>query len=247
MKNLFLLILLLITETNGFAGPPMITDDPGTPGDRKWEINIAATGEFGTEETSGELPLLDINYGVGPNIQLKYEVPFEILKSGDSQKSEVGVGDSNFGVKWRFYEKPNAGFGISTCPQIITKSPIPKKWRYGISETGSSILLPVESEWAVGRWKIGQDFGYKIISREKNQIFYGVLGSFEISSSLEVLAELHGESFDDFSDDRKLLNLGAVLELAKWISFQVSGGRVISEFEGMDRSYLAYAGIQILL
>src|SRR6266849_7689835 len=47
-KLLFLVILpalsLGLTERAAFAqgGPPMLTDDPGTPGNRHWEINTAA-------------------------------------------------------------------------------------------------------------------------------------------------------------------------------------------------------------
>jgi hypothetical protein len=37
-------LLLLLTPLSAFAqgGPPMVTDDPGTPGDGHWEINIAS-------------------------------------------------------------------------------------------------------------------------------------------------------------------------------------------------------------
>jgi len=37
------LLLLLMASACAHAqgGPPMLTDDPGTPGDGKWEVNIA--------------------------------------------------------------------------------------------------------------------------------------------------------------------------------------------------------------
>ena len=57
------------------GGPPLLTDDPGTPGNRNWEINIASTQFFSPRENEIETPLLDINYGLGDRIQLKYEVP----------------------------------------------------------------------------------------------------------------------------------------------------------------------------
>ncbi len=58
------------------GGPPLITDDPGTPGDGNWEINIAFTAEKRKTVRSYENPILDINYGLGDRIQLKYEVPW---------------------------------------------------------------------------------------------------------------------------------------------------------------------------
>ena len=48
----------------------MITDDPGTPGNRKWEINLAVTFEHRPNETSYDSPGIDLNYGVGEHIQL---------------------------------------------------------------------------------------------------------------------------------------------------------------------------------
>jgi len=55
------------------GGPPLITDDPGTPGDGKWEINVAFEAEKRGTQRSYAIPLLDINYGLGDRIQLKYE------------------------------------------------------------------------------------------------------------------------------------------------------------------------------
>ena len=41
----------------------MITDDPGTPGDRKWEINLATIFEHRAGETAYDAPAIDLNYG----------------------------------------------------------------------------------------------------------------------------------------------------------------------------------------
>ena len=58
------------------GGPPLRTDDPGTPGNRNWEINVASTQFWSKSAREFESPLLDINYGLGDRIQLKYEVPY---------------------------------------------------------------------------------------------------------------------------------------------------------------------------
>lgn len=49
------------------------------------------------------VPILDINYGVGSRIQLKYQVPY-VLQSTDGGPLESGLGKSLAGVKWRFYQ-----------------------------------------------------------------------------------------------------------------------------------------------
>ena len=82
------------------GGPPLLTDDPGTPGKRNWEINIASTHFRSPGEHEFEAPLLDINYGLGDRIQLKYEVPY-LFDSDESAPYRSAVGNSLFGAKWR--------------------------------------------------------------------------------------------------------------------------------------------------
>ncbi|MBC7398045.1 MAG: hypothetical protein H7333_11430, partial [Bdellovibrionales bacterium] len=49
--------------------PPLDVDDPGTPGCNHWEINVVMSGNLSLTGKKYELPLLDINYGIGDNIQ----------------------------------------------------------------------------------------------------------------------------------------------------------------------------------
>ena len=82
--------------------PPLDVDDPATPGCNKWEINLVVDGDFSREEKNLELPLLDINYGIGDNLQLKYEIPSVNQQAED--KITTGWGDSKVGSKYLFYE-----------------------------------------------------------------------------------------------------------------------------------------------
>src|SRR3569833_1463285 len=83
------------------AGPPMATDDPGTPGDGHLEINLAALATRTSEGSNYELPLIDVNYGVGERLQLKLETPYEI---DTHEHRRGGIGSALFGVKWRFLD-----------------------------------------------------------------------------------------------------------------------------------------------
>ncbi len=58
----------------------MITDDPGTPGNGKWENNVAIAFEHRSSQTSYEVPALDLNYGVGEHVQLTLQTGPVILK-----------------------------------------------------------------------------------------------------------------------------------------------------------------------
>jgi len=61
------------------GGPPLLTDDTDTPGPNHWEINVAGTSEKTSDGWKFEVPLLDLNYGIGEHLQLKYEVPLVVL------------------------------------------------------------------------------------------------------------------------------------------------------------------------
>ncbi len=59
-----LLLLLILTLTGSAVaggGPPMLADDPGTPGDGRWEINLAALVNHSAVQTVRQLPLVDLN------------------------------------------------------------------------------------------------------------------------------------------------------------------------------------------
>lgn len=89
VSNLVLWILILadgVARSQG--GPPLITDDPGTPVNGKWEINFAFTVEKTHAATEYNAPLIDINYGLGDRVQLKYQVPLDVVDSrGDGTKT----------------------------------------------------------------------------------------------------------------------------------------------------------------
>ncbi|MFV0387937.1 MAG: hypothetical protein ACK5NT_04210, partial [Pyrinomonadaceae bacterium] len=67
------------------GGPPMITDDTGTVPKGHWEINSAFTIERTSEGNSFGTPLLDINYGLSQNTQLKVEIPWIVIHNNGSE------------------------------------------------------------------------------------------------------------------------------------------------------------------
>src|SRR5436190_22594246 len=95
------------------AGPPLLTDDPNTPGKNHWEINIAAIIVQRRTERLLSTPLLDINYGVGERIQLKAEIPWMVLQSRSGGQTQTGSGSANLGVKWRFLDRKRHKFAMS--------------------------------------------------------------------------------------------------------------------------------------
>jgi len=109
-----LLLLLVTTAALGQGGPPFRTDDPDTPGNKHWEINFGWVGDRNPGAGAYQVPDIDINYGLGDRIQLKYEIPLAIEETlpqpatpfAPATPGQVigGLGESQPGIKWRFYE-----------------------------------------------------------------------------------------------------------------------------------------------
>src|SRR5690242_6390492 len=85
----------------GQGGPPFRSDDPDTPGNNNWEINTGLIGERNAFSGSYQLPDVDLNYGLGHRIQLKFEIPLAATETrGDANHLAAGLGNSLLGVKW---------------------------------------------------------------------------------------------------------------------------------------------------
>ncbi len=110
MRCLLLSLLLLAPALAARAqgGPPFLTDDPETPGNRHFEINFGFIADHNPAQAAFQVPDFDINYGLGDRIQLKYEIPIaveQVLSGPDDPGYTLGgIGESLLGIKWRFYE-----------------------------------------------------------------------------------------------------------------------------------------------
>ena len=173
------------------AGPPMVSDDPATPGDSHWEINIATLTFRVTQASITQLPLVDINYGLGEYVQLKVEVPWVIQDAAGLQLK--GFGDSLAGVKWRFYDKGEEGWRISTFPQAAF-SPSARSIQKGIASSGVGYLAPIEFLHALGSGDINFELGrwFRPAGQGDSWIMGAVLTR-EVRKGFELMLELHDE------------------------------------------------------
>src|ERR1019366_112961 len=90
------LFLLATGRAPAQGGPPLVTDDPGTPGRGNWEVNVAATLDRTSLASSWGTPLVDANYGWGERVQLKLEMPFAVVSGADGTRG--GIGNPLFGA-----------------------------------------------------------------------------------------------------------------------------------------------------
>lgn len=236
------LFLLAARHASAQGGPPLITDDPGTPGSGNWEVNVAATLDRTSVGSSWETPLIDANYGWGGRIQLKLEMPVVAIAS-DGNGTRGGVGNPLLGVKWRFLDEETAGVAVSTYPQFgfnLVSSSVKR----GLADRKPKILLPVSAVKTLGPVAVNLEAGRIFESGGAgNQWLWGVaLGHF--FGDVEALAEIFGTHGDEPASRQLIANLGGRVPLSAGSTLLVSGGRSLSDGEGPRHVFL-YLGVQL--
>jgi len=222
------------------GGPPMVTEDPGTPGSGRWEINTAVVFEGNAGSHQLEAPLLDVNYGWGDRIQLKVETPYLIVTKGGTQS---GLGGLEVGVKYRFAEHPEETWAVSAYPQLSFRTPLTSD-EPEFRDLPTKLRLPVQVAWSFGRFVTSFETGYQIVESGPDFWLVGVVAGYEVTRNLELLGEVHTTFGQHLKTAAPLLNVGAALEVSSHFIVMGSVGRVWPDDGG---AFIAYSGIQFLL
>jgi hypothetical protein len=237
------LYLIASGELHGQGGPPMITDDPGTPGNKKWEINLAVAFGHRPNEASFDSPGIDLNYGVGENIQLTLQGGPALLKrSGHGLIG--GLGGTEAAVKWRFLDEEKNGFDMSMFPRIIfniTQSSV----RRGLAEDGTRFQIPFQAAKKLGRFHIDAEFGPLASSVGRSEWLYGIVGGLEVSKATMLMAELHGTSRMNFTRDVLAVNVGLRHEVTETRILIASLGHELRDSD-QSLALIGYLGMQLL-
>ncbi len=192
MRSL-ILALFLFAAGSAFAqgGPPYYTNDPGTPGHLNWEINLGYMPFFYGNQSVSHTPDVDINFGVGERIQLTYENAW-LRVQNPGAKTEFGMGQSNPGVKWRFYDAGESGLAISVFPQLFLNNPNDAV-RRGITSASHSFLLPFEFSKKFGPIDVDYEIGYQAVHKGPDGWLTGLVLGHEFSKKLEVDMEFYSQ------------------------------------------------------
>jgi hypothetical protein len=226
------------------GGPPFIGDDPGTPGNGNWEINVAAYNERHPAERIYNAPILDMNYGVGSRIQLKYQVPY-LVDGTDGGPTRSGLGKSLAGVKWRFYDSDEKGLQISTYPQLEFNNPTSSLSR-GLVEDGVRFYLPVELTKKVGPFEINPEAGYWFADKKGAAWAVGLVVQREINQRLELAGEIYNTANTDGSNRWNSYDGGGRYKLGEHFVLLFMAGRSFRGPSSGQPQFFGYLGMQFL-
>lgn len=236
----------LVASLSGHAaGPPLITDDPDTPGDGRWEINLPITLEQTRNQRIFEAPLFDINYGLGERTQLKFEVPWLVLDSRGNGTTD-GTGSSEIGIKHRFLDEDRHGMSMSIYPQLEFNNPTSSDER-GLVDEGARFKLPVQMTRSAGPFELSLEVGYEFVEADEDEWLYGVATSYRVNDQLELLAEIAGVASQDFDDEEQVFNIGTKIGINHHLNLLLSAGRSFRGSSSGEPELLGYCGLQLLL
>ena len=201
----------------GQGAPPFRTEDPETPGNRHLEINFGAAGNRNLSDGDYDLPSLDLAYGLGSRMQLKYELPLVVAETrptADAQGRVIGgLGHSVLGAKLRFYQhspgdswllhrRPEKSEGAesheeepslaaSIFPRLALDNPTRSVAR-GVVERGPNLLLPLELSARIGPIHINGEAGYQFGNREVPQSWIrGLMIGHDFKRGTQTYAEIY--------------------------------------------------------
>lgn len=226
------------------GGPPLQTDDPGTPGNEDWEINIGYTIARTPQIRQYEAPIVDINYGLGSRIQLKYQTSCAI-NSTPKTGSRAGWGNSLVGVKWRFFEDEKRRLFVSTYPQLEFNNPTDSVAR-GLAPRGTSFLFPVEVAKKVGVIDLDGEVGHWFSPEHPGWITGLALGK-QATERLEVLGELYRVTAPKAVDRQTSFDFGSRVKLQKSVLLIFMAGRSFHGPASGQPQFTGYFGLQFLL
>jgi hypothetical protein len=203
----------------------MITDDPGTPGPGTWENNFAIIFEHRASETSYDVPQIDLNYGVGQNIQLTLQTAPVILKRSDHGPIG-GLGRTEAAVKWRFLDEDKSGFDMSMFPRIIFNVS-QSSARRGLSEDGTRFQIPFEAAKTFGPWHADAEVGPLASTVGRSEWLYGAVAGYDLAKPTMLMAELHDTSRMNFTRNVLTANFGLHHEFTEHCVLIISMGHEI--------------------
>jgi hypothetical protein len=227
------------------GGPPYYTNDPGTPGHLNWEINLGYMPFFYQGQSVSHVPDLDINFGVGERLQLTYENAW-LRVQNPSTKTQYGLGQSNPGVKWRFYDAGEGGLSVSVFPQLFLNNPNDAV-RRGITPASETFLLPVEFSKKLGPVDVDLEVGYQFVHKAPDGWIAGLVVGHDVTAKFELDAEFYSQGPFHLPDMQPTFDFGGRYKIHSPIILLFMAGRSFEPAGSRQPYFVGYFGLQFLL
>lgn len=246
---IFLLAVLLgfcAAPAHAQGGPPLLTDDPGTPGNNNWEVNVAVTTERHPDIRIFQTPQLDVNYGVGERIQLNFQIPF-LVEGTNEGPTRSGLGNSEAAIKWRFFDDKKRTLAISIYPRLNFNNPNDTVKR-GLDSRGTSFLLPVEITKHIGALDWNLEVGHWFPHYGPDTWITGFAAGRDVNARVELLSEIYSDrQTGSGGEHATTFDFGGRLKINRSMLLLFMAGRSFHGPPSGEPQLIGYLGIQFLV
>lgn len=248
VRGLIYFVLLLIACPS-WAAHPLITDDTGTQGKGKFQLELNGQYDWDKDDSedvsvrsTGGQAAATLSYGIVENVDLVLSLPY---LWGTAEVNEItvydkhGIGDAVLETKWRLFEKN--GFSMALKPGISIPTGNDEKG-LGAGQLGAHLFLIASQE--LGSWAFHGNLGYirneNKIDERKDIWHASVAATWEVIKNLKLAADVGIErnTDEDANNDPAFIIGGIIYSINENfdVDLGVKGGLSKSE---TDLSLLA--------
>lgn len=234
---------LVLISSHAWAGPPFETDDPEPTDYKHYEVYLAYTQTRTVSGTEGELPLLEINYGGAPDLQLSVGLPLAFSRPTGGANHN-GLGDISLGAKYRFMQETENRPMAAFFPSVELATGDEDR---GLGDGATQVNLPVWLQKSWGGWQTYGGAGYTIdhSAGAKNHWFVGWQVQKDISDRLTLGGELFYNTEEAAGEGSSTgFNLGGMYHFNDTYHLVFSAGRGLSNVRETNR-FSSYLGFEL--
>lgn len=233
-----------ILAAPAWAGVPFRTDDPGTPPQGGFEINLSTQFTVTKDGHEGLLPSLEINYGLFDNLQITI-APAMAYNRENGNSANYGFGDLVIGAKFRFIEADENGWrpSVAFAPSISLPAGDANR---GLGSGFTNVSLPLWlSKDLPNNWAVATGASYNTNHGFGNKDFWfaGFLVTNKIREDLTIGGEIYHTTPESVGGKSSTgFNLGFLYDFSENHHLLFSAGRNFINADENNRfsTYLAY-------
>jgi hypothetical protein len=223
----FFLCLNLALAATTFAGPPFLTDDPEPVPFNHWEAYLFSTVDATPKQTDATGPAFEFNVGALPNLQVHLVIPLAYASPTDAS-SAYGLGDIEFGLKYRFIQETDHRPMVGVFPMLEIPTGDADR---GLGNGRAWWRLPLWLQKSWEPWATYGGGGYVInpAPGQRNYYFGGWLLQYDFSERLTLGGEIfaQGRSSDEIRSFA-VFNLGGFFKITQNFQLLFTGGHTLA-------------------
>lgn len=228
-----------------YAAPPFITDDASPADFRQLQFYFFSNLNVATKTTTVQLPALEIDYGIIPNVELHLIV----MNTGFFQQDgadTIGLGDTELGVKYRFIQEKNYIPAVAFAPMFELPTADASR-NLGNGRTWFKFPIWLEKHWGVWDSYCGGGYVHNSAAHMNDFTYGGWQVQRQMTKNFVLGAEIYSQGtaantqvppFQD-SGSVTLFNLGGSYALANNLALIASIGHSVIG----NNQWVSYLGI----